>query len=151
VFDTAIQNFISSAGNALLSAVGDPDLLIQNETSISALSGSPAGIWNNQYGDVWYFENFGHVKSGNVTERTFYTEMMKEVYDNLSTSQIAWTLNNGEDIRETQFFKNIMFKLHNDLIGAIRTGMINSEGNITRYSLKNEIVQIKINLEYTFE
>ena len=41
-----------------------------------------------------------------------------------------------------------MYKLHNDLLGAIRYGMINKDGDIYKYSLKNELAQVQININY---
>ena len=51
---------------------------------------------------------------------------------------------------DTQYFKNVMFKLHNDFLPAIRTSLIDKNGDITNYSLNNEIVQIQIDLNYVF-
>jgi hypothetical protein len=145
-YDTRIQEFISSAGYAQISATTGETNLGINERTTDSLPAPTTGIWNSTFGHPWYFEDVGHERVGNVTERSFYTELMKNVYDDL----IAVELTDGTLYVESQYFKNIMYKLNNDLKQVIRTSMLDSEGNITGYSFKNEISQVQINLNYIF-
>lgn len=151
VFDTYINSYLTSAGFANLYDINTTsateDYLSLYETSASTLMGGSNGIWNNPYGTIWYYEHTGHVRVGSITERSFYTTLMKNIYDNLSTSYLT---PGGNIFRDSQYFKNIMYKLHNDLVGVIRTSMLDTNGNIVNYSMSNEIAQIQTAMSYTF-
>ena len=73
---------------------------------------------------------------------------MKGIYDDVTAQGVVDT--GANPWGDTQFFKNFTFKLHNDLLGVIGKSMIDSEGNITQYSLNNEIAQVTVDLSYQF-
>ena len=73
---------------------------------------------------------------------------MKDVYDRLTASGVVTP--SLEAWGESQFFKNLIYKLHNDIVTVIGANMLYAEGNINVYSLGNEIAQVDIELSYEF-
>jgi len=57
---------------------------------------------------------------------------------------------NVEKFIKSNSFKGLMLKLHNGLTQAIRAGMLDSYGNIVNYTMRNEIVQIKSEMEFRY-
>src|SRR5690606_39104106 len=93
-----------------------------------------------------YRDNANYIV-GNINEKSFYQVLMKNIYVALTSSKLN---SSGQSWRDSQEFKNVMYKLHNDFLPIIRAGMIDSNGDITKYSLNNEIVQLEIDLNYVF-
>ena len=159
VIESEITTWLDAGGFAQIEDRGDSFArttamdtgLIVNEvleTSAGTLSGGSAGIAINNFDSNKYvYQDKVHYIAGNISEKTFYQNLMKGIYDGLGTSLLDV---DGGIWRDSQYFKNVMFKLHNDFLPAIRTGMIDKEGDITNYSLNNEIVQIEIVLNYVF-
>jgi len=161
IINTQIYDYLTSAGYARihdstsLSTSGLFHIFEESVTSAVTLGTSgttPKGIWNNPHtggsSSAYQFEDKAHYVVGSINEKTFYQILMKGIYDNVTTSGVVDVGANAWG--ETQFFKNFTFKLHNDLVGVIRTAMIDSEGNITNYSLNNEIAQVEVDLSYQF-
>jgi hypothetical protein len=146
VYDNSIVEYLSDKGYAKIYSTLNP-LEIDESLDIDniTLSGSPVGIWNSDFSNPYYFKDKQDKMVSGITERTFYTELMKNIYDGLGTGYLDI---NSEPFRDSQYFKNIMYKMHNDILGAIRYGMISKDGNIEKYSLKNEMVQVQIGLNY---
>lgn len=57
---------------------------------------------------------------------------------------------NVEKFISSKSFRGLMLKLHNGITQSIRSGMIDTDGNITNFSMRNEIVQIKSALEFRY-
>jgi hypothetical protein len=144
-FDTRISEYITSAGWANLSISAGENNLDINSRTTNTVTGS---VWKNNFEvGEWDVEDVGHERVSVVTERTFYTILMKNLYNDM----ININLSTGEKFVDSQYFKNITYKMNNDLKGIIRTRMKDSDGNIVNYSFKNEIAQIRINLDYVFD
>jgi len=161
VVNTQIYDYLTNAGYArsrdtvsmsTSALLGIYEQSVTSAVTLNTSGTTPEGIWNNPYtsssSSPYQFEDKTHYVVTKINEKTFYQTLMKNIYDGVSTAGVVDTGANSWE--ETQFFKNFTFKLHNDLAGAIRTSMIDSEGNITNYSLNNEIAQIEIDLSYLF-
>lgn len=59
-------------------------------------------------------------------------------------------VDNVERFIKSKSFRGIMLKLHNGLVKAIRSGMLDKYGNIVNYSIRNEIVQIKCEIQFKY-
>ena len=145
---TEVYDFLSTAGNAAVSASGVDSSLLINEEFEGFLQAGTSGIASASYNpEKFVYEGKGHYVAGLVNEKTFYQELMANIYNACSPS---WLDKDANVWRDSQYFRNVMFKLHNDLLPAIRTSIIDKEGDLTKYSLNNEIVQIEIDLNYVF-
>jgi len=147
----------SSATSALLSIYDIPSVssatLVQSASTLPTSASSTAGIWNSPYidgtfTDFWY-EYKAHLRAGYISEYTFYNDLIKTIYDNISSN--SYLDESGEPYEDSQYFKNLVFKLHNDIVPVIRTNMLDEEGNINQYSLGNEIAQVEVDLSYVYE
>jgi len=119
--------------------------------------------------DLPNFHRLAHLKTNyylrKISERTFYTELVKEIYDALPT-----TNPNGTPFRDSQDFLDVISDMHKDLIYIIRYNMLDSNGNIATentvelvngveksnyyrggYSMRNEIAKIIINTECLYK
>lgn len=126
--------------------------LVTSASTLPTSASTSTGIWNTPYAsvalpDFWY-EYKAHLRSGYISEYTFYNTLMKDIYDKLTASGVVTP--SLEAWGESQYFKNIMYKLHNDIVPVIRTNMLDEEGNINQYSLDAEISQVEIDLSYQF-
>lgn len=169
VINNAISLYLTSAGFAnpissqssatsdLLSIYDIPSVsgsTLPLSASILSTSGSTSvGIWNSPYidgtfKDFWY-EYKAHLRAGYISEYTFYNDLIKSIYNNINSNSYLDV--NGEPYEDSQYFKNLIFKLHNDLVPVIRTNMLDEEGNINQYSLGNEIAQVEVSLSYVYE
>lgn len=167
-FSSSIYDYLTSAGfanvkstqslatSALLSIYDVPEVsgatLVTSASTLPTSASSVLGIWNSPYTDgtfpdYWY-EYKAHARVGYISEFSFYNILMKDIYDKLvvngakTSSDQAWG--------DSQYFKNIMYKMHNDILPIIRTLMLDEEGNIKNYSLDGEISQVQIDLSYQF-
>lgn len=169
VIHSEITTYLTSAGfanplssqsqstSALLSIYDIPSVSsatqVQSASTLPTSATTPAGIWNSPYingsfNDFWY-EYKSHLRVGYVSEYTFYNDLISNIYNSIkSNSYLDVT---GEPYENSQYFKNLMFKLHNDIVQVIRTNMLDSEGNINIYSLGNEIAQVEVDLSYVYE
>ena len=147
----------TSANSSLLSIYDVPSVsgatLVTSASTLPTSTSTTPGIWNNPYSDgnfpdFWY-EYKAHVRVGNISEYTFYNTLIKNIYNAINT---AGLLDVGSDpYEDSQYFKNLVYKLHNDLTPVIRTSMLDDEGNINIYSLGNEVAQVEVSLSYVYE
>ena len=85
-----------------------------------------------------------HFRQKGFSSRSFYTGLMKDIWIAMED-----TTTYG-DYRETDDFKALTLKLYNELKETIRNGMLDSDGNIINYSLRNEVSQVHIDLVYRY-
>ena len=169
--DTAIHNYLTCAGfanptstqasatSALLSIYDVPSVssatLVQSASTLPTSASTPVGIWNNQYTTLdgtltdYWFEYKAHLRAGYISEYTFYNKLIKDIYDDINSN--GYLDSSGEAYEDSQFFKNLIYKLHNDIVPVIRTNILDSEGNINIYSLGNEVAQVEVDLSYVYE
>jgi hypothetical protein len=166
--NTSISNYLTCAGFAnpvsdqssatsdLLSIYDVPSVsgatLLQSAGTLPTCASSPEGIWNNPYTDGsfvdFWFEYKAHLRAGYISEFTFYNVLIKNIYDDIADN--SYLDSNGGAFEDSQFFKNIIYKLHNDISPVIRANMMDSEGNINQYSLGNEVSQVEVDLSYVY-
>jgi hypothetical protein len=138
VINTGIGNYMSSAGIAVPSA----DNLSIDETTSEILPQDPWYYFSTE----WLLENVEHQRVGNITERSFQLELVKPIYDAMALgSDSLRTYRNSTD------FKEIIKKMHNSLWNIIKSSMLDENGNIVNYSMRNEIARLDLsNLSYVF-
>lgn len=100
-----------------------------------------------------------------INERTFYNNLIKNIYDNLPTSNA----NNSTPFRDSPEFLDTVTAIRNSLISLIRDGMLDTHGNLARqnttqtingveeknfvrggYSLGCEIAKITVNTSIAY-
>lgn len=85
---------------------------------------------------------------------SFNIDNIKEtIIDRLNSSayvEDVTALKNVENFLQSNSFKGLMFKLHNGFTETIRSSMLDKEGNIVNYTLRNEIVQLRSNLVFRY-
>ena len=147
----------TSANSSLLSIYDVPSVsgatLVTSASTLPTSTSTTPGIWNNPYSDgkfpdFWY-EYKAHVRVGNISEYTFYNTLIKNIYNAINTAGLKDV--GSDPYEDSQYFKNLVYKLHNDLTPVIRTSMLDDEGNINIYSLGNEVAQVDVSLSYVYE
>ena len=147
----------TSANSSLLSIYDVPSVsgatLVTSASTLPTSTSTTPGIWNNPYSDgnfpdFWY-EYKAHVRVGNISEYTFYNTLINNIYNAINTSGLTDV--DSDPYEDSQYFKNLVYKLHNDLTPVIRTSMLDDEGNINIYSLGNEVAQVEVSLSYVYE
>jgi hypothetical protein len=147
----------STINDADLSAwtpVGGESLSAIQATIISNLQSFIGDAIANEYSEEEIREVFDYYTSKNVagswwttlTERSFYNVFCKELYTDLlalSTQDNCFANSSN--------FQNILVKIRNSFDYAIKWGMIDSSGNISNFSLKNQIAKVRININYTYK
>lgn len=139
VISTGIENYMESAGFAsTTSGTG----LSLDETTTTTL---PVNPWS-YFGKDWILESNTHQRVGKITERSFQLELVKPIYDAMNTSQSLL------EYRDSSDFKEIIKKMHNSLWYTIKSSMLDSNGNIINYSMRNEIARLNLSsLSYVFK
>lgn len=129
-FATVITNSINSTLNSI---IGGSEV-----TSDSIKAPTYAG-------SLAYYTN-SVTKYPGFDEKFFYTKMVRDI---ITAIQTSGNTNATAFINSTNF-DSIIGSIHSDFIKIIRQNMIDSDGNISKYSLPNEIVKItsKLNYEY---
>ena len=95
----------------------------------------------------WDLEDMQHQRVGNINERTFQLELVKPIYDALGSAG----LNEILEFRDNGDFQEIVKKMHNSLWNIIKSSMLDKNGNIVNYSMRNEIARLDLsNLAYVF-
>lgn len=141
VFSTQLSDYLTSGGN----------IEVDTETVTSTFTYNSTTLVN----DVVTWAN-------HITERTFFTQLVKNIYDNLSDSY-------EQPFRDSVDFVNVISKIHKDLSYIIKYNMLDTWGNIATetkqvttngvttnefyrggYTMGNEIVKFNINttMEY---
>lgn len=59
-------------------------------------------------------------------------------------------LDNVEKFIASDSFRGLMFKLHNGLVESIRSSMLDMDGNIVNYTLRNEMAQLRSKLVFRY-
>ena len=77
-----------------------------------------------------------------ITERWFYNTLIRNIYNALEASYSTY--------RDSDDFKTLVRKLNSTLKQSIRANMLDINGNIVNFSLKNEIPLIEITAKYTY-
>lgn len=81
------------------------------------------------------------------TERNFYNELAKNLYNDLK--DLA-----GDDVvdpfADSEEFDNTILKLRNTFDYMIKWGMLDENGNIVNFSLNNQIAKLRIQLTYVY-
>ena len=136
-----------------------------SDSTKATSEGTNVTLWE----DLPNFDRLAHSKTNyylrKISERTFYTKLVKEIYDALPT-----TNPNGTPFRDSQDFLDVISDMHKDLIYIIRYNMLDSNGNIATentvelvngveksnyyrggYSMRNEIAKITINTECLYK
>ena len=101
--------------------------------------------WFNYYANTGGFltDERVHFRNGAFTERSFYYDFMKNLYNDIKD-------NNLNGYENTDNFKYLMVKLNNSMKKTIRNNMLDSNDNITNFSLKNEVAKIEIIANYRY-
>ena len=86
--------------------------------------------------------------SDNITERNFYNELCKNIYDDLKTLAGVGVTNSFAD---SVNFNNTVIKMRNSFDYFIKFGMLDTNGNIVKYSMNNQIAKIRIQLTYVYK
>lgn len=83
----------------------------------------------------------------NITERNFYNELVKNIYNDLK-------LLAGNDISnpfaDSSSFDNTVIKLSNTFDYMKKWNMIDENGNIVNFSMPNQIAKVRIQLNYVY-
>ena len=113
---------------------------IASESEIVALGATDgalvSAIFNNNV------NAFIATSSTTASERTFYNTMMLDIYQELGSI--------AGNFRDTDGFTSLMTKYNNTYKSFLRNNIIDSNGDITSYSLKNEIPKIEIAINYSY-
>jgi hypothetical protein len=130
------------------------------DTKTIESSGNPMGLgiyrdfgpWDQSFGTPYAPDAIGFGYSDkkqldHITERSFYYDLMKKIYDATGGYISATT---GVAYNQSSDFIAFMKKLNGWFKIGIRNGMLDTNGNITNYSFQNEIAQIKCNLTYLY-
>lgn len=150
IIDPTQRQFITDVYNSNLAAYTSGDSAIINVTPTSSTSLDIAEFseinlsqqpWNKS--SDWVVDQKAHYRYGGISERTFYFELMKNIWEELGAPQAG-------GFRNSDSFKTLMYKLNNTLKLAIRNGMLDGQGNITNYSLRNELVQVIIQTNFKY-
>lgn len=94
---------------------------------------------------TWSTYESGEIRTAGITERTFYQELMDNMYNNKLNTPVA------DAYRDSDFFRSFTSRLNKTMKEAIRNSMRDSSGNITNYSLALEIVQMVSNITYRYK
>ncbi len=121
---------------------------VGNETAAAVSAAYVQGAtdwWNTDlgyglggYGFAGGWTGITAVDDSNVTEYSFNVQLMKRVYDNLLDlvpNESDWP----SSFANSTYFDSIMAKMRNSLLTQIRNNMIDSDGNITSFSIRNEV------------
>lgn len=141
VFENQIADYLTSGGNIEV----DTETVSSSFTYDSTTLVSDTVTWANH-----------------VTERTFFTQLVKNIYDNLSSGY-------EQPFRDSEDFIDVVSKIHKDLSYLIKYNMLDTWGNIAAetipitingvttnqyyrggYSMGNEIVKFNVttSMEY---
>lgn len=88
-------------------------------------------------------------KLNNITERNFYNELIKDMYESLLALAGGSFATNS--FANSENFENIVVKLRNSFDTIIKLNMIDNNGNISRFSLPNQIAKLSINITYLYK
>jgi uncharacterized phage protein gp47/JayE len=123
--------------------------------SVSEYNYSARDVWNNT---SFYQNLFSQSLSyyNNVTERTFYQNFVKVVYNNLKDL--------GINFRDTDNFREVMADIRKDLLWLIKYNMMDSQGNIGiqenntsnnrirgGFSIGSEIIKLNSKIVYQYK
>ena len=141
IFDSKIKTFLN---DNLKETIEDEEIFVWEELS--------------SYKKLVYSNEKTFLRK--ITERTFFADLVKNIYDSLS----------GTKFRDSEDFLNIISDMHKDLIFIIRYNMLDSNGNIAPeyttqvinnvdkilhyrggYSMQNEIVKVNINTNILYK
>jgi len=143
IFDTELAKFVAGDAadltNPSTSASNNYDIGEFDKTQLSEAT------WTKTGG--WITDNSGHFRIKDITERRFYFELFRGIYNQLAPINVSTGIGS---FRDSNNFKSLMFKYDNALKITIRNGMLDASGNITNYSLKNEISQVNINANFKY-
>ena len=96
--------------------------------------------------DVFEAKNYSLSNLDNFTERNFYNELCKNIYDDLV--DLAGGVNGCFAFSDG--FTNTLVRLRNSFDYMIKFDMLDTSGNITKFSLRNQIAKISINTTFLY-
>ena len=137
IINSALVNF-STAGDVIITSATNGDYDIQEYYDIIL----DEDTWSKA--SPWVTELEGHSRLAGLTEREFYFNLMRTIYDNIKNDIDAagW--------EETDDFKSFMFKLNNQMKRALRSSVLDKSGNLMNYSMRNEIPKITVTANYRY-
>lgn len=162
-YDTSATTFDWDVGGSTINdtdisawvPVGGESLSAIQSTIISNLQSFISQvIAGDNYSSYSESEIFDYYTSKQITktwwmelnERSFYNVFAKNLYTALrSLSTIDNCFANSDN------FKNVLVKIRNSFDYAIKWGMMDEDGNIVNFSLKNQIAKVRIQLNYTYK
>ena len=97
--------------------------------------------------DVFESKNYSLSNLSNFTERNFYNELCTNIYDGLvilagGDPTVCFANSSG--------FTNTLVRLRNSFDYMIKFDMLDETGNITKFSLKNQIAKISLTINYLY-
>lgn len=145
---------INDADLSAWTPVGGETLATIEDTIIANLQSFIGDVSANDFDESEIREVFDYYTSKNVTENWWTTLTERSFYNvfckNLYTDLLA--LSTQDDcFANSSNFQNILVKIRNSFDYAIKWGMIDDSGNITNFSLKNQIAKVRININYTYK
>jgi hypothetical protein len=139
IINDGIGNYMEDAGIATSNYANISIDYSETET----LSVDP---WH-YFSQDWILEDRQHQRVDNINERTFLLELVKPIYDEMASSSVQEIIN----YKDSTDFQEIVKKMHNSLWNIIKSSMMDKNGNIINYSMRNEIARLDLsNLSYVF-
>ncbi len=139
-----IEGFVNvSYANVVLGA----ETIVTTPFNASTNSILNDALYSDETDLVTDFQTYYNTLSANsdLTERIF-SEETKSLYDILSNDATVHT-----PFRDTQDFITVVSDIHKDMLNTIRTNIIDSNGNISQYTIGTEVPKIIVNTNIIYQ